>query len=41
MSSIINSLTTDQFDAIIAAYGTILDWADQVAICTVWEDIIF
>jgi len=41
MSSIINSLTTDQFDAIIAAYGTVLNWADQAANYSVWEDIIF
>lgn len=41
MSSILNSLTTEQFDAIIAAYGTIINWAEQVATCVVQEDIYF
>lgn len=40
MSSIINSLTTEQFDAIIAAYGTIVDWAGQVANSTIVVDIM-
>jgi len=40
MSSIINSLTTEQFDAIIAAYGTVLDWAEQMTNVVITSDII-
>jgi len=40
MSSIINSLTTEQFDAIITAYGTIIAWAEQMSNVVVTSDII-
>jgi|GEM_PF-3331506 len=40
MSTILNCLTTEQFDLIIAAYGTIHNWVEQVANGTVVVDIM-
>jgi hypothetical protein len=39
MSSIINSLSAEQLETIIAAYGTVLNWF-ETASSVVTEDII-